>query len=114
MSTAGSAHKPSSLTPGDGLSSAGPESRVPRPESRHRLFRWQGIFGLMAIAVILVGGWVLFADFIIKSTVTEAATKALGVEVDIDKLDLSFRTLSLDIRGFTVAHPTDPMRNVID
>jgi uncharacterized protein (TIGR03545 family) len=78
------------------------------------LFRWQGIFALLLFAVVLGGGWLLFADLIIKATISEAATKALGVEVAIDKLHLSLGGLSLDIRGFTVAHPRDSMMNVLE
>jgi uncharacterized protein (TIGR03545 family) len=78
------------------------------------LFRWRGISALLFFVAIFVGGWMLFADWIIKSTITEVATKALGVEVAIDKLDLSLTGTSLDIRGFTVAHPSDSMMNVLD
>jgi uncharacterized protein (TIGR03545 family) len=77
-------------------------------------FRWQGIFALLFFVVLIAAGWILLADFIIKSTVAEAATKSLGVEVAIDKLHLSLSGTSLDIRGLTIAHPTDPMMNVVD
>ena len=89
-------------------------SPAPAKKKSSGFFRWQGIIGLLFITVVVVGFSMLFIDRIIKSTITEAATKALGVEVDIEKVNLSFRTLSFDVRGFTVAHPTDPMRNVID
>jgi uncharacterized protein (TIGR03545 family) len=81
---------------------------------RSRWFRWQGVFGLLFFVAIAVVGWILFADMAIKSAVAEAATKSLGVEVAIDKLHLSHSGTSLDIRGLTVAHPTDPMMNIID
>ena len=113
MSTAGSVHSPGNVDLSPPRAERGGDTPPPARKSKG-FFRWQGIIGLFAVTAILVGGWVLFADWIIKSTISEAATKALGVEVDIDKLDLSFKTLSLDIRGFTVAHPSDPMRNVVD
>ena len=108
MSTAGSVRnvsETSSYTP--------PAPPVPARKSSG-FFRWRGIFALLFFVVVLVAGWLLFADFIIKSTVAEAATKSLGVEVAIDKLHLSLSGTSIDIRGLTVAHPTDPMMNVVD
>src|SRR4051812_13375584 len=108
MSTAGSVRnvsETSSYTP--------PAPAAPARKSSG-FFRWQGVFALLFFAAIIVAGWLLFADFIIKSTVAEAATKSLGVEVAIDKLHLSLSGTSLDIRGLTIAHPTDPMMNVVD
>ena len=115
MSTTGSAPSGAPPVTGHGFQVAGhpqPATRNPKPASG--FFRWRGIIGLIAIVVVLVGGWILFANWIIKSTISEAATKALGVEVAIDELDLNLTRTSLDIRGLTVAHPRDPMVNVID
>jgi uncharacterized protein (TIGR03545 family) len=77
-------------------------------------FRWRGFIGLLFFVGVAVVGWMLFADMAIKSSIAEAATKSLGVEVAIDKLHLSLAEGSLDIRGFTVAHPSNPMMNVLD
>ncbi|HET9426083.1 MAG TPA: hypothetical protein VFO55_11980, partial [Gemmatimonadaceae bacterium] len=87
------------------------------PEPRRTssgFFRWRGIIGLLFFVVVAVAGWILFADLAIKSAMAEAATKSLGVEVAIDRLNLSLGKSSLDIRGLTVAHPTNPMLNVLD
>ena len=115
MSTAGSAPSGAPLVAGGGSRVAGdpqPATREPKPAKG--FFRWRGIFALLFFVAVFVGGWILFADWIIKSAISEAATKALGVEVAIDKLHLSLTGTSLDIRGFTVAHPGDPMMNVLD
>ena len=93
---------------------AAPGAAEPPRMKSSGFFRWRGILGLLLIVAVFVGGWVLFADWIIKSAISEAATKALGVEVAIDELDLSLTGTSLDIRGFTVAHPGDSMMNVLD
>jgi uncharacterized protein (TIGR03545 family) len=113
MSTAGSGHRHVSGYGPQVANGPKPVTGSPRPAAR-RLFRWQGIFALLFFAVVIGGGWLLFADLIIKSTIAEAATKALGVEVAIDKLHLGLSDLSLDIRGFTVAHPRDSMMNVLE
>src|SRR5689334_7596577 len=108
MSTAGSVRSES------GMSYTPPSTDAGAKKRSSGFFRWKGIFALLFFAIIAVGGWILFADLILKSTISEAATKALGVEVAIDKLHLSLSGTSLDIRGLTVAHPSDPMVNVID
>lgn len=98
------------LTPDSDASATPPKST----RKSSGFFRWSGILALLFFAAVFVVGWMLFADFAIKSSIAEAATKSLGVEVAIDKLHLSLSGTSLDIRGLTVAHPTDPMVNVID
>jgi uncharacterized protein (TIGR03545 family) len=115
MSTAGSVRSgdPTSfslrgaeLRPADG-------ARSKRP-TRPKVFRWRGIFALIAGFTVLALGWMLFADRVLKSTISEAATKSLGAQVDIGKLHLDLFGTSLDIRDLTVAHPFDSTRNVID
>jgi uncharacterized protein (TIGR03545 family) len=89
------------------------------PEAPKRMvssgfFRWRGIFGLLFFVAVAAIVWFLFANVIIKSVIAEAATKSLGVEVAIDDLDLDLTGTFLEMRGVTVAHPTDSMVNVLD
>ena len=109
MSTAGSVPSQAPLaayTPGETKKPAAPKSTG--------FFRWQGIFALLFFVAFIAGFWILFADRLIKSAISEAATKALGVEVAIDKLHLNVTGTSFEMRGFTVAHPGDPMKNVLE
>ena len=114
MSTAGSVRSaeqsPFSLRGAD-LPPAPPKSDASR---RVRIFRWQGIFALLFGGALIVVGWMLFGDMILRSTIREAATKALGAQVDIGKLHLSVFTPSLEIRDFAIAHPFDSSKNVIE
>src|SRR3954452_9193173 len=107
MSTAGSVHSPP-----EGARYT-PETTKAAPKSGG-FFRWQGILALLFFVALIVGFWTLFADRLIKSAISEAATKALGVEVAMDKLHLSVIGTSLEIRGLTVAHPANPMKNVLE
>lgn len=84
------------------------------PKVSSGFFRWRGILGLLFFVAVAAVIWLLFANLIIKSVIAEAATKSLGVEVAIDDLDLNLTGTFLDMRGVTVAHPTDPMVNVVD
>src|SRR4051812_44861319 len=81
---------------------------------RPKIFRGRGIFALIFGVALLVLGWILFDDLALKSTISEAATKSLGAQVDIGNLHLDLFGTSLDIRDLTVAHPFDVTRNVIE
>lgn len=114
MSTAGSVHKGEGGALYEKPEGLGGRSAPAPARKSSGFFRWRGIFALLFFAAVIVTGWILFADLALRSSISEAATKSLGVEVGIDKLHLSLSGKSLDIRGLTVAHPTDPMVNVID
>ena len=94
--------------------SDGPTTPPPKRPKRRGMFRWSGILALLFFVGVAYVGWLLFGDMAIKSAIAEAATKSLGVQVDIDKLHLSLGGTSLDLRGVTVAHPFDAMTNVIE
>jgi uncharacterized protein (TIGR03545 family) len=81
---------------------------------RVRIFRWQGIFALLFGIALIVVGWILFGDLILRSTMREAATKALGAEVDIGKVHVSVFTPSLEITDLAIAHPFDSTKNVLE
>ena len=116
MSTAGSVHSGDGPAPfslrGADLPPADPPPATDR--GRPKIFRWRGIVALIVGVAVVVAGWLLFGDHILKSTVSEAATKSLGAEVDIGSLHLSVTGASLELRDVAVAHPFDPTRNVIE
>lgn len=85
---------------------------APRPP-RRGLFRWRAI-GPLLLAALLLGVLVwLFAEPVVEQTAEEAATKALGTQVEIGKLDIYPRNSGLRLRALQVADPFDPMRNAL-
>ena len=84
------------------------------PAGHFRIFRWRGIFALIFGVGVMTLAWLLVADRAIKSTMSEAATKSLGAQVDIGSLHLSLFGTYLDLRDVAVAHPFDSTRNVIE
>lgn len=90
------------------------EPPPPAPKKRVRIFRWEGIIPFAIVVAMLVAGFRLFADRIITSTITEAATKVLGTEVDITGLHLDILAPSLTIAKLEIADPFDPMKNLIE
>jgi len=111
-------------TPGSARTDAGQDARYTpdtsgtpaaeqHPPKARRLVRWQGIVPLALLLVLLVAFWVGFGDRVVRQTAAEAATKALGTQVDIASLEVRERESSIELRGLAIADPFDPRRNVI-
>lgn len=111
MSTAGSVRsgQQSQYTP-----PAGSATPPPAQPKRIRVFRWQGIIPLLLAGVLFVLGWTLLADRILRGTVAEAGTKALGAQLDIDGLTIHTFATTLEMRGVALADPFDSTRNLFE
>jgi uncharacterized protein (TIGR03545 family) len=57
--------------------------------------------------------WLLLGDRVVRQTAAEAATKALGTQVDIDDLTIHETESSIELRGIAIADPFDLRKNVI-
>jgi len=112
MSTPGSVRsgEQSQYTP---PASGGPGAPPPR-RARTRIFRWEGIIPLVLGLALLFLGWMFFAERIIRNTITEAGTKALGAQLDIAELKLHPLSTSLELRGVALADPYDRNRNLFE
>ena len=110
MSTAGSVRS------GQQSPYAPPASAAPPPArpKRVRVFRWQGIIPLLLAGALFVLGWTFFADRIVRGTVAEAGTKALGAQLDIDGLTIHTFSTTLEMRGVALADPFDSTRNLFE
>ena len=91
---------------------APPSEERPRRE-RKRLVRWQGLIPLALVLLLLGAFWLLFGDRVVRQTASEAATKALGTQVDIASLEVRERESSIELRGLAIADPFDLRRNVV-
>jgi uncharacterized protein (TIGR03545 family) len=67
---------------------------------------------LILLAIVVV--WLTLGEVFLKSTIEEAATKFLGTEVDIARLDVSLRDATVELRGVSIADPFDRMKNLIE
>lgn len=92
---------------------AGPPPTDQPPPRRPRLVRWQGLVPLALLLVLVVAFWLLFGDRVVRQTAAEAATKALGTQVDIASLEVRESESSIELRGLGIADPLDSRRNVI-
>ena len=115
MSTVGSgrstpppAYTPAvSETPAVGETPRGGRRRTP-------VFRWKGIIPLLVMLVLAAGVWLAFGEPLVADTVEEAATKALGTQVDIAGLEIDETRGALTLRGIAIADPFDSTRNVVE
>jgi uncharacterized protein (TIGR03545 family) len=110
VSTAGSTRRDSLgsayTPPGPGAAGRGAPGA-----KRVRWLRWQGILPIVLLFVVVFGVWRLFAERVIRGTLSEAATKALGAQVDIADLDIGVLTPRLELQGVALADPFDLRKN---
>ena len=112
MSTAGSVRsgEKSQYTP--------PERGTCEPDNgarkKARVFRWQGIIPVVLVTALAILGWTFLADRIVRGTVSEAGTKALGAQLDIDDLTIHTFSTTLEMRGVALADPFDSTRNLFE
>src|SRR5436305_1942575 len=104
MSTVGSAPETTALTP--------PPASA-KPPKRVGIFRWKAILPLVFVLVLVIGGWLLFGDLLVKRALRASLTSAMGAEVDIGSVHVGFFPPSFEIRDFAIASAKDSMRNVI-
>jgi uncharacterized protein (TIGR03545 family) len=81
---------------------------------RTRLFRWQGSAFLLVLLVVIVTWWLVFGERTVRRSLEEAATPALGTQVDIGALDIRLTEGIVALSGVAVADPFDSTRNLIE
>lgn len=115
MSTAGSVPngEQSQYTPQEKTGKEGTGNRGTKP-GRTRIFRWQGIIPIALVAVLALGGWILFGDRVVRGTISEAGTKALGAQLDIADLNIKTFATTVELRGIALADPFDRNKNLVE
>ena len=85
---------------------------APRRASRG-VIRWKGLIPLALLALAAVVLWLTTGAALLRNTMEEAATKFLGTQVDIGRLDIDLRRSTLELSDVSIADPFDPMRNLV-
>jgi hypothetical protein len=114
MSTAGSVRSGDSSSYSPPNTGSGPADGKPAKPRRTRIFRWQGIIPILLVAALGAIGWRLFADRLIRATVIEAGSKALGAQLDIEGFNLKIVSTTLEMRGVALADPFNNRRNLFE
>jgi uncharacterized protein (TIGR03545 family) len=114
MSTAGSVR--SGSTPAYGPPAAGSGTPPNEPSARKRLafFRWRGIIPIVLVGALVAFVWLVFAERILRGTMEEAGTKALGTEVDVADLKIHLTQSAIEIAGIAIADPFNAHKNLIE
>jgi uncharacterized protein (TIGR03545 family) len=80
---------------------------------RRGVIRWKGLIPLALLALAAVILWLTTGAVLLRNTMEEAATKFLGTQVDIGRLDIDLRRSTLELSGVSIADPFDPMHNLV-
>ena len=113
MSTAGSVRSGSTPAYGPPAAGGGPPNAASGAK-RKALFRWQGIIPLVLVGALVALVWLFFAERILRNTMEEAGTKALGTEVDVADLKIHLTQSAIEIAGIAIADPFDAHRNLLE
>lgn len=77
------------------------------------LFRWKAVLPVGVGALILVLGWVLFGNWLVKRILEAGGTAAARAKVEIDHVNVSLWQSRLSIYGLTVASSSEPYQNAL-
>ncbi len=78
-----------------------------------RLVRWKAVVPLaLVVALVALLAW-LFAEPVARDTAEEAASKALGTQVDLARVRLYPQRSGFALEGLQVADPFDSTRNLL-
>jgi uncharacterized protein (TIGR03545 family) len=79
-----------------------------------KLIRWWGLVAFFGILVLLGLTWYLVAPILIKNTIQDVGSEALGAKVEISNVELSLFPVSVAINQLKAADPDQPMQNIIE
>lgn len=87
---------------------------APKPPSKHGLIRWKALLPLSVVLILIVGGYLLFADTLVRRGVEKGGTAIVGAKVDLAEADLGIGDGSIAMRGLAVTNPSAPMTNLFE
>ncbi len=79
-----------------------------------KTIRWWGLaafFGLILITTLM---WYLLAPMVVKSTLENLGTEALGAKVEVGDVDLTLFPVSVSIKQLAATDPQQPMQNIFE
>ncbi len=79
-----------------------------------KIIRWWGLAAFVGLTIILALVWYLLAPMIVKNTLEELGSEALGAKVEIKSVDLKLFPVSVSINHITAANPQQPMENIFE
>lgn len=77
------------------------------------IFRWKAVLPVGVLVVLLVLGWLLFGNWLVKVALEAGGTAAARAKVEIDRVSVSLWQSRLTIYGLTVASPSEAYKNTL-
>lgn len=81
--------------------------------ARPSRFRWRAIIPLALFLVLVVVGWLLFADRLGRIAVERGGTAVLGARVEVRSLHIALTRGRVTISGLVAASPFDSLKNLL-
>lgn len=79
-----------------------------------KLFRWKAIVPMTLLAVLLVVGWVLYVDVVIRRAIEFVGTELVGAKVELASARLRLARADLVLKGLQVTDPNAPLTNLVE
>jgi uncharacterized protein (TIGR03545 family) len=78
-----------------------------------KLFRWKAIVPLVLVLALLVIGWTLFVDRLLRKGIEAGGTAAVGAKVELESARIHLFRGNVTLRGLQVTNPHAPMTNIV-
>jgi len=79
-----------------------------------KMIRWWGLAAFFGLILILALAWYFLAPVIIKNSIENLGSEALGAKVEIESVDLTLFPVSVSIKQLAAANPQQPMENIFE
>jgi uncharacterized protein (TIGR03545 family) len=78
-----------------------------------KLFRWKAVVPLGLVVALLVLGWTLFVDRLLRKGIEAGGTAAVGAKVELASARIHLFRGNVTLRGLQVTNPNAPMTNIV-
>jgi uncharacterized protein (TIGR03545 family) len=78
-----------------------------------KLFRWKAVVPLVIVLALLVLGWTLFVDYLLRKGIEAGGTAAVGAKVELASARIHLFRGNVTLRGLQVTNPNAPMTNIV-
>lgn len=79
-----------------------------------KIFRWWGIAAFFFLILIFAVIWYFVAPIMIKNTIQELGSEALGSKVELDSVELKLFPVSVKLNHLVATDPNQSMKNIFD
>ncbi|MBD3272079.1 MAG: TIGR03545 family protein, partial [Elusimicrobia bacterium] len=78
------------------------------------MIRWKAVIPVSIIILLVLIGYIVFIDVIVKNIIVGTGQKITKAKVDVDDVTVRLRDSSVTIKGFAAARRDDPWKNLCE